>query len=271
MLLQVFLNNMNNDFIAGFILPFLIAASAALLPMFVLEWLIRQPFVQPYLITYHGNGSSSCRFNNNNKPKSRRKELEYIALCDVPLLALVGATVLHCLNLDTFKGENVFNTSSFPVWYVALYQFIMYYYTSDFISYGMHYILHENDFLWKYVHAKHHKEHTPTALSAVYATFAEELFVGAFSQVITACIVKPHAIIFYICLWCIISNTGYLHCGIDHPIINFIFGGIMPFSTSCRLHDRHHKIAGRKTQDLGGKTWIWDYIFGTLSSSSPSS
>lgn len=259
----------NTDFVFGFVVPFVLATVGLLGPIFFFEWAVRQAYFEPYLITYK-EGQQRYGTKTGTKNLNRvapHDELVTMALCRVPFVAFLGAAALYGLKLDMFSIHNV---SHVPRLSTMMFQYACYYYCSDFIGWIGHYAAHKSDFLWRHVHAMHHEDATPTTLSAPYSTLYDYLLFGATPNIVSAAILKPHALVFCAGLFTNTYGVAYVHSGIHHPVFDFFLsmGFLLPFHASPRLHDRHHRRAGRKTQDLGEHVWLWDYLAGTLSQES---
>jgi len=254
------------DFLAGFLMPFSVSLTGLLFPVMFFEWAVRQPYFQKYHITYK---SDQRRYQNGSyAPKhlssvSSFDEYQKMGIQRAPITAFFCSAIIYSLQLEMFSPQALYER---PENWKMLVQYVAYYYLSDLIAFVNHYAVHKNDFLWKHVHSMHHEVHTPTAFSGPYSTFYDYFMFGGVPNILSVAILRPHALVFYLGLLTNTYGVAYVHSGIQHPIFDSLMclGGLIPFHATPRLHDRHHRRAGRKAVDMGEHIWLWDYIAGTL-------
>ena len=255
------------DFLAGFVLPFIVATTGLLAPVFFFEWAVRLPYFRKYQISYREGRARFKDVSYDPTPLSTaatHEEYTMNAFRRVPVVAFIASAILYSLKLEMFSARAL---SECPSVFNMIFQYMLYYFFSDFVAFLNHCLVHKNDFLWKHVHAMHHEVHTPTALSGPYSTYYDYLMFGGMPNIVAAAVIQPHALVFYLGVLTNTYGVAYLHSGLQHPCFDFLLSGcfLLPFHATSRLHDRHHRRAGRQAKDMGEHVWLWDYLAGTLS------
>ena len=135
---------------------------------------------------------------------------------------------------------------------------------ADFGLYWFHRMQHENEYMWKNWHSKHHKVEHPTAVSTVYIA-PEDSFLGAGVALIGAqMLVRAHPLTNFCYLWFHMANTIANHTGYEFFLLDFILLKWLPMRVASKSHDQHHRLGNRgKGAKLYAEFFNWDRIFGT--------
>ncbi|KAI3807604.1 hypothetical protein L1987_23535 [Smallanthus sonchifolius] len=173
----------------------------------------------------------------------------------VLLQQLVHAVVSYLLFLVTSKADLV-GTEIQPSLFVQVFQFIIAMFVMDIWQYFMHRYMHTNKFLYRHIHAKHHKLVVPYAVGAFYNNPLEGLLdtVGGAIAFLISGMTARTAVIFF-CF--AVIKTVDDHCGLWLPGNLFhIF-----FQNNTAFHDIHHQLpAYNFSQPFFS---IWDKLLGT--------
>lgn len=144
-----------------------------------------------------------------------------------------------------------------PFWRIAA-ELLAILHIAEFFQYFSHRFMHSNAFIYKWVHAKHHRFTAPNSWASEYATPAELLFGADFSALVGPLILRSN--FFTIVLWLIIrtSMTVDVHSGYAFPWspynrLSWMFVG-------SRGHDWHHS---HNRGNFGTMLWYMDKLFGT--------
>ncbi|XP_074309726.1 sphinganine C4-monooxygenase 1 [Silene latifolia] len=129
----------------------------------------------------------------------------------------------------------------------------------DTWQYFMHRYMHHNKFLYRHVHAQHHRLVVPYAFGALYNHPLEGLILdtigGALSFLISG--MSPRTSIFFFSFATI--KTVDDHCGLWLPGNPFhVF-----FKNNTAYHDVHHQLYGTKYNFSQPFFVMWDRILGT--------
>jgi sterol desaturase/sphingolipid hydroxylase (fatty acid hydroxylase superfamily) len=259
--------SIDKDFLATFALPLAVGLTSAVLPSWYLEHAAKQPWAKQYLITYR-EGEDRWKKDSDGKRKKthhhdHHDEIERQSLLRMFLASFFAAVVLYSTQLEILSYASLMESISYTSWFL---QFAALLYTIDFIQYVCHYAGHETEFLWKYVHSKHHQIHTPSALQCAYGSILSPTLGAALPVVLAYLLCQPHASVFYVVAANQVVSFGpYGHSGMQVPLIDVMLGyGWLPFRATPRLHDAHHRLSGKAATNLGTTIWLWDYLFGTL-------
>ncbi|XP_070042380.1 sphinganine C4-monooxygenase 1 [Nicotiana tomentosiformis] len=129
----------------------------------------------------------------------------------------------------------------------------------DTWQYFMHRYMHQNKFLYKHIHAQHHRLIVPYAFGALYNHPLEGLILdtigGALAFLVSG--MSPRTSIFFFSFATI--KTVDDHCGLWLPVNLFhIF-----FKNNSAYHDIHHQLYGTKFNYSQPFFVTWDRILGT--------
>ncbi|KAH9609529.1 hypothetical protein KSS87_023478 [Heliosperma pusillum] len=129
----------------------------------------------------------------------------------------------------------------------------------DTWQYFMHRYMHHNKFLYRHIHAQHHRLVVPYAFGALYNHPLEGLILdtigGALSFLISG--MSPRTSIFFFSFATI--KTVDDHCGLWLPGNPFhVF-----FKNNTAYHDVHHQLYGTKYNFSQPFFVMWDRILGT--------
>jgi len=147
-------------------------------------------------------------------------------------------------------------TGALPPWYIILGQIILFIYLDDFLYYWLHRTMHRNKWLFRHIHAKHHRFMTPWAITGNYMHPVEFVLTGSLA-LLGPLLLEAHIVTVW--LWIAFRQweAAEGHCGYDLPISPTRY---LPFSDGALHHDYHHaKMHG----NYGGFLPVADRLFGT--------
>ncbi|KAJ0873268.1 putative sphingolipid C4-monooxygenase [Helianthus annuus] len=171
---------------------------------------------------------------------------------------LVHATVSYLLFLVQSKTDLVGTHEIQPPLLVQIFQVIIAMFVLDIWQYFMHRYMHTNKFLYRHIHAQHHKLVAPYAIAAFYNHPMEGVFdtIGASIAFLVSGMTARTAIPFF-CL--IVVKTVDDHCGLWLP--GNVFHMLFPNNTA--FHDIHHQLHGSMYNFSQPFFPIWDKLLGT--------
>lgn len=149
------------------------------------------------------------------------------------------------------------HTGPLPPWWVILLQFLCFLYLEDFTFYWLHRALH-TPWLYRRVHAVHHRFSVPWAIAGNYMHPAEFLLIAA-NVFVGPVLFGSHVVT----VWIWIAFRQWMaaegHCGYEFP---WNPNRLFPFYEGSAFHDFHHaKFRG----NYAGFAALWDRVFKTLS------
>ncbi|XVE85874.1 hypothetical protein DITRI_Ditri17bG0126400 [Diplodiscus trichospermus] len=129
----------------------------------------------------------------------------------------------------------------------------------DTYHYFLHRFIFHNKYLYKYIHATHHRLVVPYTFGAIYSNpveaFLSDTLGASLSFVLSG--MSPRTSVFFFC-FATIKNVDD-HCGILFPGNPFhIF-----FRNNTAYHDIHHQVYGVKYNFSQTFFNIWDRMLGT--------
>ncbi|XWS34095.1 hypothetical protein CRYUN_Cryun21dG0010000 [Craigia yunnanensis] len=129
----------------------------------------------------------------------------------------------------------------------------------DTYQYFLHRFIFHNKFLYKYIHAQHHRLNAPYSFGAIYShpseAFLADTVGGSLAFILSG--MSPRTSIFFFC-FATMKNVDD-HCGIMIPGNPFhIF-----FKNNAAYHDLHHQLYGGKYNFAQPFFVMWDRILGT--------
>ncbi|KAG9285434.1 hypothetical protein G9A89_010909 [Geosiphon pyriformis] len=145
-------------------------------------------------------------------------------------------------------------------WYlIPLLKFVAAMIILDTWQYFMHRLFHQNSFLYRHIHSRHHLLYVPYAFGALYNHPVEGFVldsVGASLAFKMSGLATRGAMLFFSFAT---LKTVDDHCGYDLPFdpIQLIFGN------NSLYHDIHHQVYGIKMNFSQPFFTIWDRILGT--------
>lgn len=138
----------------------------------------------------------------------------------------------------------------------------------DFGLYWGHRIQHQIPYLWKNFHSLHHTIDTPSCVSTLYINEIDAFLQAVLPILVSSLVVRPHPITYYVYIALRLCDNAVNHSGLKPNILVDIFTlKFLPFRASVGHHDSHHKYSGYTgpAKNYAEFFWIWDYMFGTLS------
>lgn len=144
-----------------------------------------------------------------------------------------------------------------PPWWLVACEVTLFVYLDDFLFYWMHRALH-TPWLFRHVHAVHHRIRTPWAVTGHYSHPAEYVATGLLALAGPA-LVGAH--VYALWAWVAVRQweAAEGHCGYDFP---WSPSHLLPGSDGARHHDAHHaKVHG----NFAGFLAHVDGWFGTYS------
>ncbi len=252
--------------------PVAVVATAFIITALPLEWLIRQPFMQKYLITY---GVDSKKNDGIGRPAAIRRTQE-----KVPLTEQVKGTALTLAGPAAIVG-GVISALAIPfvITYVAdqpilpslgsfLFSTVAMKLIDDFGLYLGHRVQHEVPFLWKHFHSHHHKLTTPTPVSTLYIDATDAMLQGSLPIIAALFFMQPHPFTAYFHIATRIGENAVNHSGLECWWIDVLTLKVLPFRASAGHHDSHHRFSNYSgnAKNFGEMFVIWDWIFGSLRS-----
>eukprot|EP00538_Stauroneis_constricta_P001099 CAMPEP_0119559160 /NCGR_PEP_ID=MMETSP1352-20130426/12026_1 /TAXON_ID=265584 /ORGANISM="Stauroneis constricta, Strain CCMP1120" /LENGTH=292 /DNA_ID=CAMNT_0007606771 /DNA_START=108 /DNA_END=982 /DNA_ORIENTATION=- len=249
-------------------IPYCCIVLSYIVPVVALEYVVRQPWARKYHII-HGKANERWDGKKHKLPESAWghdstgiKDFRFVCIN-----AAVAVVVFHVLERSREWGyySETERTVVYGIGWSNPLEYVAFFVLADFVAYACHYACHKNDFLWRHVHAHHHTEHTPTAVSSGVLSFGDTLATTSIPYIMAATILKPNLIVIYAGMSTFTASSVNLHCGMDLPYLTQLLGlGVVPFRATPVLHDFHHKAMGRAAMDVGHHLWIWDWMFGTM-------
>ena len=229
-------------FVAFPIMATLVGAVSFLCFATALTWIAyKQPaWAEPYRIQQRATGRRSVV-----KPALQRFAINNAVLLVVTMASWPLLRLSHV------------HDGPLPAWYVIVAQLLFFLLLDDFLFYWMHRGLHESKWLFRRVHAVHHRIMTPWAITGHYMHPLEYVLTG-FLTIVGPLIVGAHVVTIY--LWAVIRQweAAEGHAGYDFPWSPL---RLIPFSDGATHHDFHHaKVKGNYA---GFFPWV-DRAFGTL-------
>jgi len=143
-----------------------------------------------------------------------------------------------------------------PAGYVIAGQVVFFILLDDFLFYWMHRALH-TPWLFKHVHAWHHRIYTPWAITGNYMHPAEYLAIGTL-VLVGPILVGAHVVTLWVWLVFRQWEAAEGHCGYDLP---WTPTHLLPFNDGAIHHDVHH---ARVKGNYAGFLYWTDLVFGTL-------
>jgi sterol desaturase/sphingolipid hydroxylase (fatty acid hydroxylase superfamily) len=177
------------------------------------------------------------------------------------------STVLLVFIMDYWMPKLSEHDAVFPAPLSAIIDFVVCFVVADFFLYWGHRIQHMNEWLWRNFHSLHHQLDTPTPIGTGYVHSMDAKIQTEAPLIFSALIWKPHPLTWSVVVACKISESVFLHSGSEHFILSAVTLRFLPFRAEVRHHDSHHKYSNysRNSKNYGEAFWIWDWIFGTLS------
>lgn len=139
----------------------------------------------------------------------------------------------------------------------VLLDFVVFALVNDVLFYWAHRTLHSHPWLYKNIHAQHHRFTTPISWAAEFSHPIEDVFAGTIPTLAGCFLMRSHL---YTCaLWMIIRmwETLDAHSGYDFPFSPWRL--LSPLMLGPDGHDWHHS----HNRGNYGVFRFWDWILGT--------
>ncbi|CAK9174180.1 unnamed protein product [Ilex paraguariensis] len=176
----------------------------------------------------------------------------------VLLQQLVQATVAQLLFMFTSQA-NLSGVTGQPSIPIQIVQIAVAMLVMDTWQYFVHRYMHQNKFLYRHIHSKHHRLVVPYAIGALYNHPLEGLLLdtlgGAISFLVSGMTARTAVVFFCFA----VVKTVDDHCGLWLP------GNIFHlfFQNNSAYHDIHHQLQGTKYNYSQPFFPIWDKLLGT--------
>ncbi|XVE85871.1 hypothetical protein DITRI_Ditri17bG0126100 [Diplodiscus trichospermus] len=170
-------------------------------------------------------------------------------------LQALGASLLFLMS----RGKNEASTSEPSSFFAIARQYVVAMLVLDTWTYFTHRYLHQNKFLYRHLHSRHHQLVVSYAFGAQYTHPLEGLLVdtvgGALAFIISG--MSPRTSIFFYSFVSIKIVDD--HCGLRLP------GNLIQifFKNNSVYHDVHHQLYGGKYNFSQPFFVMWDRILGT--------
>ncbi|KAJ4793593.1 Sphingoid base hydroxylase 2 [Rhynchospora pubera] len=200
------------------------------------------------------------RFRLHTRQEEAQKNLVTLpcVVRGVLLQQFFQATVAQLLFLITSK-TNLGGPTTQPPIFIQLIQFLVAMFVMDTWQYFVHRYMHQNKFLYRHIHSKHHSLIVPYAIGALYNHPLEGLLLDTVGGVLSFLVsgMTARTAVFFFCF--AVIKTVDDHCGLWLP------GNIFHlfFQNNTAYHDIHHQLQGLKYNYSQPFFSIWDHILGT--------
>tara|TARA_B110000285_G_scaffold187468_1_gene213274 strand:+ start:283 stop:1200 length:918 start_codon:yes stop_codon:yes gene_type:complete len=161
------------------------------------------------------------------------------------------------MNLFGLPKDHLFDMTFLPQWI----QFGVYYLIYDFVSYGIHNLLHRVPFLWRF-HKVHHSVLEMGFAAHLRYHFIENIVYRSAVYISVAYLLnfKVENIFF-------MHATAILIGHLNHSNVGWDYGPLKYILNNPKMHIWHHAKelpqSHSKGMNFGISFSIWDYIFGT--------
>ena len=178
--------------------------------------------------------------------------------------AVVGA----CISAWVMPLITAAPVALWPTWHELLISVVVMEIIGDFGLYWGHRVQHEVPFLWRNFHYYHHQLYTPSAISTLCIDGVDATLQGSIPLIVAAAVARPHPISFSVYVWFRISENVLNHCGMESLLLQVVSLKFLPGRASPSFHDYHHRFSNYsgKAKNYGENFYLWDWAFGTASS-----
>eukprot|EP00759_Apiculatamorpha_spiralis_P003974 PhF_6_TR12255/c0_g1_i1/m.19419 len=253
-----------NKFLCWGLLPSLCVAISFTTIIGLMELLIRIPFMQRYMIVY----------GKDKKPRNEwiaqtQQKVPFTTQLRSSMISVWGPLNLLSATVNAYLFDFVVGPPDtvFPSLTTFAVQICLMALVADFFLYWGHRVQHMNEYLWKNCHSVHHTLATPTSAGTAYINDIDTILQAASSIIGCCLVVRPHPVAFWLYCGFHVGNNALNHSGLDCWWLNILTLKVLPFRCSNTLHDAHHRYSnyGKNAKNFAEMFWIWDYVFGTLS------
>lgn len=126
-------------------------------------------------------------------------------------------------------------------------KFCFYIFCIDIWFFTSHYMFHKIPFLYKNIHKFHHRESTPSAVSALDAHIIEHFLINILSIVVGPTLWPGYYLTIYIYIFITTANSCISHSGYNSPLVGI-------------EHNIHHKLS---KYNYGVGLYLLDKLFNT--------
>jgi sterol desaturase/sphingolipid hydroxylase (fatty acid hydroxylase superfamily) len=244
--------------------PSLCASAGLIGTVAILEWLMCQKWMKRYYIKYSRNGDRSELVKQQHEKVSLSTEVKSLLV-----QAMGPVNIVACLVNPLIFGYVVGEPETvYPSAMEAILHLVAMLFLTDFFAYWIHRMQHENEWLWRTFHSRHHLITTPTAISTAIVHSGDAALGVALPLIFSGLIMKTHPITFSVLVFYATSDIVQLHSGLNCWWLRLLsLQAFFPLHVSICHHDSHHRFGNKSAgaNNYGVITWGWDWAFGTLS------
>ena len=255
-------NTHGNKWVCWGIMPQLFGMVGYFGTMLCLEAALSTDALKSSLLRYGPKTREEC-IRETQKKNSKWIQLR-TSLWNIMGPSAVLSTVMLVLIMDWWMPKV---SDRDPASWAGLIDFAVCFVLADFFLYWGHRIQHMNEWLWTHLHSLHHELDTPTPIGTGYVHSIDAKIQTETPLILAALIWKPHPFVWYLVIACKIAESVVLHSGSASVLLSILTLRFLPFRAEVRHHDCHHKYSNysRNSKNFGEAFWIWDWMFGTLS------
>jgi sterol desaturase/sphingolipid hydroxylase (fatty acid hydroxylase superfamily) len=178
-----------------------------------------------------------------------------LSLASSAVYALPAAFVV-----EQWKGGRTLiysDWTAYPLWWVPL-SALAYLLIQDAHYYWVHRLMHDRR-LFRWLHAGHHRSHTPTAWASFAFDLTEATLVAWVLPLLTF-LIPIHVGVVLFLLIAMTATATLNHCGVEILPQRFVRGPIGGWLITATHHGMHHR---RMQTNFGLHFRIWDRLMGT--------
>ena len=226
---------------------------------FVLEWLMRQKFMEKYLIKYGG-------VERKDALEKTQEKVSWMDQFKCTFTYLAGPINIAGILVNTFVYPLVVAapTTELPTLKDFAIDFVKLMFVADLFLYCGHRIAHEVPYFWKH-HAKHHMLQTPTPMSTGFIAPIDAVVHAGPPVLLSGLAVHTHPVTYTAYVFWHLSNAAFNHCGLDCWWLDILTLKCLPLRTGNGHHDAHHQYenCGTGAKNFADTFWIWDWALGS--------
>lgn len=147
--------------------------------------------------------------------------------------------------------------NAWPLWWIPV-SALLYLFIQDAHYYWVHRLMHHRR-LFRWLHAGHHRSHTPTAWASFAFDLTEAALV-AWVLPLLAFLIPIHVGVVLFLLIAMTATATLNHCGVEILPQRFVRGPVGGWMITATHHGMHHK---RMLTNFGLHFRLWDRLMGT--------